>query len=39
MVMKIITSGSGSWTVPSGVKTVKVTMIGAGGGGGGSVGL
>ena len=36
MVMKIITSGSGSWTVPSGVKTVKVTMIGAGGGGGGS---
>ena len=36
MAMKIITSGSGSWTVPSGVKTVKVTMIGAGGGGGGS---
>ena len=36
MVMKIITSGSGSWTVPSGVKTVEVTMIGAGGGGGGS---
>ena len=36
MVMKIITSGSGSWTVPNGVTTLKVTLIGAGGGGGGS---
>lgn len=36
MTIKAFTSGSGSWTVPSGVKTVKVTMIGAGGGGGGS---
>ena len=36
MTIKAFTSGSGSWTVPSGVKSVKVTMIGAGGGGGGS---
>lgn len=36
MTIKAFTSGSGSWTVPSGVKAVKVTMIGAGGGGGGS---
>ena len=36
MTQEVFTSGSGSWTVPSGVKSVKVTMIGAGGGGGGS---
>lgn len=39
MTIKAFTSGSGSWTVPSGVKAVKVTMIGAGGGGGGSAKL
>ena len=39
MTQKVYTSGSGSWTVPSGVKAVKVTMIGAGGGGGGSAKL
>lgn len=39
MTQEVFTSGSGSWTVPSGVKTVKVTMIGAGGGGGGSAKL
>lgn len=35
-VTKVLTSGSGTWTVPSGVSSVKVTLIGAGGGGGGS---
>ena len=39
MTQEVFTSGSGSWTVPSGVKSVKVTMIGAGGGGGGSAKL
>ncbi len=36
MTYKVFTSGSGTWTVPSGVSSVKVTLIGAGGGGGGS---
>lgn len=37
MTIKAFTSGSGSWTVPSGVKVLKVTMVGAGGGAGGAV--
>ncbi len=36
---KYIESGSGTWTVPPGVSSVKVTLIGAGGGGGGSAKL
>ena len=31
----ITTPGAGSWTVPSGVTRVAVSMVGAGGGGGG----
>ena len=36
MAVVAFTSGSGTWTVPSGVYLVGVTLIGAGGGGGGS---
>jgi hypothetical protein len=32
-----ITSGSGNFTVPAGVYSIKVTLIGGGGGGGGNV--
>ena len=39
MTKVAFTSGSGTWTVPSGVSSVKVTLIGAGGGGGGSAKL
>jgi hypothetical protein len=31
----LLTSGSGNWTVPSGVTQIRVTCIGGGGGGGG----
>ena len=33
-----LTSGSGSWTVPAGVTTIQVLVIGGGGGGGSDVG-
>ena len=39
MTQKVFTGSSGSWTVPDGVTTLKVTLIGAGGGGGGSAKL
>jgi len=35
--MQVLTSGT-SWIVPSGISTVKATMVGGGGGGGGSNG-
>ena len=39
MTQEVFTGSSGSWTVPDGVTTLKVTLIGAGGGGGGSAKL
>jgi len=34
--MQVFTSGSGSWNIPTGVTSIKVTVVGGGGGGGGS---
>lgn len=35
--IQIYTSGSGSWTIPSGITTCKITVVGGGGGGGGTI--